>query len=127
MEAVGLWLARRWGEYFAMVATSAGLPIEIYELAHKITFLRVSAFLVNVALVVYLVYAKRLFGARGGGKAYEARLRSESIIDIELNALAGREGQPREPAGPQPRVARSHAGGPAERAGRPAERDGAGG
>jgi uncharacterized membrane protein (DUF2068 family) len=99
VEAVGLWLAKRWGEYFAMVATSAGLPIEIYELAHKITFLRVAAFVVNVALVVYLVYAKRLLGVRGGAKAYEARLRSESIIDTEANAanaaaLAEREGQP---------------------------------
>ena len=94
VEAVGLWLARRWGEYFAMVATSAFLPIEIYELAHKRTFLSVGAFLVNVALVAYLVYAKRLFGARGGGKAYEARLRSESIIDTELKALAGLEGLP---------------------------------
>ena len=26
VEGVGLWLARRWGEYFAMVATSLGLP-----------------------------------------------------------------------------------------------------
>ena len=32
VECVGLWLARRWGEYFAMVATSLGLPVEIYEL-----------------------------------------------------------------------------------------------
>jgi uncharacterized membrane protein (DUF2068 family) len=88
IEAAGLWLAKRWGEYFAMVATSAGLPLEIYELAHKITFLRVGAFVINVALVVYLVYAKRLFGVRGGGKAYRARLRSESIIDTELEALA---------------------------------------
>ncbi len=88
IEAVGLWLARRWGEYFAMVATSAGLPFEIWELAHKITFLRAGAFLVNLALVAYLVYAKRLFGARGGGRAYEARLRSESVIDAELQALA---------------------------------------
>jgi uncharacterized membrane protein (DUF2068 family) len=93
VEAVGLWLARRWGEYFAMVATSAGLPFEVYELVHKITWLRAGALLVNVALVVYLVYAKRLFGARGGGKAYEARLRSESIIEMELRALASGESQ----------------------------------
>jgi uncharacterized membrane protein (DUF2068 family) len=107
VEAVGLWLAKRWGEYFAMVATSAGLPLEIYELAHKITFLRVAAFVVNLALVVYLVYAKRLFGVRGGGKAYEARLRSESIIDTEASeantvALA-MEGQPEPPPRGLPR------------------------
>jgi Predicted membrane protein (DUF2127) len=100
VEAVGLWLAKRWGEYFAMLATSAGLPIEIYELAHKITFLSAGAFLVNVALVVYLVCAKRLFGVRGGHRAHEARLRSESIIETELSALAGGEDQLKLPAGP---------------------------
>jgi uncharacterized membrane protein (DUF2068 family) len=35
-----LWLGRRWGEYFAMVATSVFLPYEIYDLTVKITWLR---------------------------------------------------------------------------------------
>ena len=81
LESVALWLLRRWGEYFAMIATSAGIPYEIYDLTAKITVLRVVAFLINVALVVYLVVTKRLFGVRGGKRAYEARLRSESILD----------------------------------------------
>jgi hypothetical protein len=50
--------------------------------------LRLLAFLVNLALVVYLVVTKRLFGVRGGKKAYEANLRSESILQNEINALA---------------------------------------
>ena len=78
VEGTGLWLLKRWGEYFAAVATSVFIPYEIYDLTAKVTVLRVLAFLVNVALVVYLVLAKRLFGARGGKKAYEAMLRSES-------------------------------------------------
>jgi uncharacterized membrane protein (DUF2068 family) len=89
IEAVGLWLLKRWGEYFAMVATSVGIPYEIYDLTAKVTVLRVGAFVINVALVVYLVVTKRLFGVRGGKKAYEARLRSESILQAELDALAG--------------------------------------
>ena len=40
---VGLWLGRRWGEYFAMVATSVFLPYEIYDLTVKVTWLRVGA------------------------------------------------------------------------------------
>jgi uncharacterized membrane protein (DUF2068 family) len=93
IEAIGLWLVKRWGEYFAMVATSAGLPYEIYELTAKVTALRVVAFVINLALVLYLVLTKRLFGARGGKKAYEARLRSESILEAEIAAWeAGREG-----------------------------------
>src|SRR5215467_1287215 len=88
IEAVGLWLLKRWGEYFAMIATSAGIPYELYDLTAKVTVLRVVAFAINVALVVYLVVTKRLFGVRGGKKAYEARLRSASILQAEIDALA---------------------------------------
>jgi uncharacterized membrane protein (DUF2068 family) len=93
IEGVGLWLVKRWGEYFAMIVTSIGLPYEIYELANKVTALRLVAFLINLGLVLYLVLTKRLFGARGGRKAYEARLRSQSILDAEIAALAaGQDG-----------------------------------
>jgi uncharacterized membrane protein (DUF2068 family) len=88
IEAVGLWLLKRWGEYFAMIATSIGIPYEIYDLTAKVTVLRLGAFVINVALVVYLVVTKRLFGVRGGKKAYEARLRSASILQAEIDALA---------------------------------------
>jgi uncharacterized membrane protein (DUF2068 family) len=87
VEGVGLWMLKRWGEYFAMVATSIFLPYEIYDLTAKVTVLRLLAFLVNLALVAYLVVAKRLFGVRGGKKAYEANLRSESILQNEINTL----------------------------------------
>jgi uncharacterized membrane protein (DUF2068 family) len=91
VEGTGLWLLQRWGEYFAMVATSAGIPYEIYDLTAKITVLRLAFFAVNVALVVYLVLTKRLFGARGGKEAYDARLRGASIVDTELDAMAAQE------------------------------------
>ena len=87
LEGIGLWLLQRWGEYFAMVATSAFIPYEVYDLSLKITPLRLGAFAINIALVLYLVLTKRLFGVRGGKKAYHARLRSVSIIDSELAAM----------------------------------------
>src|SRR5215469_7792842 len=99
IEAVGLWLLKRWGEYFAMIATSVGIPYEIYDLTAKVTVLRLVAFAINVALVVYLVVTKRLFGVRGGKKAYEARLRSASILQAEIDALAARPGTGPLPAG----------------------------
>jgi uncharacterized membrane protein (DUF2068 family) len=81
VEGVGLWLAKRWGEYFAALVTALGLPYEIYDLTAKITATRIILFVLNLALVLYLILTKRLFGARGGKRAYEARLRSESIFD----------------------------------------------
>ena len=91
VEGVGLWLGQRWGEYFAMVATSVFLPYEIYELTAKITWLRVGAFAINLLLVIYLVWTRRLFGIRGGKAAYDARLRSESVIEAEEAALAAEQ------------------------------------
>ena len=82
-EGVGLWLGQRWGEYFAMVATSVFLPYEVYDLTVKVTWLRVGALVINLLLVGYLVWTKRLFGVRGGKQAYEARLRTESFIEVE--------------------------------------------
>jgi uncharacterized membrane protein (DUF2068 family) len=98
IEGVGLWLLKRWGEYFAMIATSVGIPYEIYDLTAKVTVLRVVAFVINLALVIYLVATKRLFGVRGGKKAYEARLRSASILQAEIDAVAATAGARADPA-----------------------------
>ncbi|SFJ00209.1 DUF2127 domain-containing protein [Amycolatopsis sacchari] len=66
VEAIGLWLARRWAEYLTFVATAVLLVPECYELAHRVTVLKVLTLVINLAVVVYLLFAKRLFGIRGG-------------------------------------------------------------
>ena len=81
IESFALWQAKRWGEYFAMIVTSLGLPFEIYELSKTVTVTKLILFTLNVILVAYLVYSRRLLGARGGKRAYEARLRADSVID----------------------------------------------
>jgi len=111
IEGTGLWLAKRWGEYFAMVATSLGLPYEVYELTLKVTATKLILFAVNLLLVLYLVITRRLFGVRGGKHAYEARLRSESLMEAAINTAASTEPA----AGPAPPDAA--AGSPAPAAG----------
>jgi uncharacterized membrane protein (DUF2068 family) len=66
VEAVGLWLEKRWAEYLTVVATASLLPLEVVELTRHVTAVKTGGFVVNVAVVVYLVWAKRLFGVRGG-------------------------------------------------------------
>jgi len=83
IEGTGLWLLKRWGEYFALIATSLGLPIEIYELSEKFTWFRIGALVINVAAVVYLLVSKRLFGLRGGHAAYEAERHEASLLEVE--------------------------------------------
>lgn len=75
VEAVGLWFARRWAEYLTFIATAILLVPEIYELTKRVTALKVLALVINLAVVVYLLLAKRLFGLRGGASA-EARERA---------------------------------------------------
>ena len=103
IEGVGLWLLTRWGEYFAVIATSVFLPLEIHDLTKGITLTRVVTFSINVAAVVYLLVSKRLFGLRGGRQAYDAeyggwggapKFPGASTIDFllrrgERGALAG--------------------------------------
>jgi uncharacterized membrane protein (DUF2068 family) len=72
VEAVGLWYGRRWAEYLTLIVTASLLPLEVYELAHHTTVFKVLAFVLNVAVVVYLLLAKRLFGLRGGVAAEHA-------------------------------------------------------
>ncbi len=86
IEGVGLWLLKRWGEYFAVVATSVFLPLEIHDLTKGITMTRVVTFTINIAAVVYLLISKRLFGLRGGRKAYDEERRGEQLLDVERAA-----------------------------------------
>jgi len=101
VEGTGLWLARRWGEYFAMIATSLGLPLEIYDLTRKVSVIALVLFAINLALVLYLVITKRLFGIRGGKKSYDARLRSESVLEAARRA-ADSAPRPAAPDGESP-------------------------
>src|SRR5437763_1609164 len=82
-EAVGLWFQKRWAEYLTFIATTALLPLEIYELTKTVSPFKVIALIVNLAIVVYLLFAKRLFGLNGG-VAEEERLRER---DVGLQAL----------------------------------------
>ena len=84
LEAVGLWLTKRWAEYLTFIVTTLLIPLEIYEIIHRGTALMVIGFLINVAVAAYLIVAKRLFGVRGGAKVDEdLRARDTSWEAIE--------------------------------------------
>jgi uncharacterized membrane protein (DUF2068 family) len=60
-EGVGLALRRRWAEYLIVFATGLLIPYEVWEVVHKVTVFRVGGLILNVAIVAYLAYKKRLF------------------------------------------------------------------
>jgi uncharacterized membrane protein (DUF2068 family) len=68
VEGWGLWTERRWAEYLTVVATAGLIPFEIHELTKEVTVFRVGALILNIAVIVFLIRAKRLFGVSGGAK-----------------------------------------------------------
>lgn len=80
VEAVGLWMQKRWAEYLTAIATAGFLPFEIDELSKRVSVLRVSALVINLAVLIYLVWAKRLFGVRGGAADDKAALKAAEQI-----------------------------------------------
>jgi uncharacterized membrane protein (DUF2068 family) len=68
IEAIGLWHERRWAEYLTAIATAGFLPFEIIELSRRVTVIRVGALVINLLILFWLLYRKRLFGIAGGGK-----------------------------------------------------------
>jgi uncharacterized membrane protein (DUF2068 family) len=71
-EAFGLWFARRWAEYLTLIETGILVPFEIYELTTKVSTLKILTLVINLAIVLYLLISKRLFGIRGGGDVERA-------------------------------------------------------
>jgi len=58
-EGIGLWLVKRWGEWFSVIITSSLVPFELYEIARHPSALKIFALLVNIAVVLYLIYRIR--------------------------------------------------------------------
>jgi uncharacterized membrane protein (DUF2068 family) len=59
VEAYGLWMRRRWGEWLTVVATSLLLIPEIWELTKSVSPLKLGALLVNLLVVAYLLWRLR--------------------------------------------------------------------
>ena len=92
-EALGLWYQRRWAEYLTFVVTAAFLPLEVYELTITVSPFKVIAFVINLAIVAYLLVAKRLFGIRGGsGAEEELRARDVGWESLERSSPDGAAG-----------------------------------
>jgi uncharacterized membrane protein (DUF2068 family) len=86
LEGIGLWSLKRWGEYVAVVGTTQYIPFELYEIVEKVSWLKITILVINIAAVLYLLLSTRLFGLRGGHRAYEAALHEASLLEVEESA-----------------------------------------
>ena len=56
-EAYGLWRARAWAEWLGAVSGGIYVPLEIFELAQKVSPLKLGTLTANLIVVAYLVRA----------------------------------------------------------------------
>ena len=64
-EGTGLWLRKRWGEWFTVVITASLVPLEVFEIVREFTVGKVLVLVINVAVVVYLLWRIRNERAQG--------------------------------------------------------------
>jgi len=57
IEAYGLWYARAWAEWIALISGMLYLPFEIYKLVHHQSLFHITVLTVNLAVVLYMAYA----------------------------------------------------------------------
>ena len=53
-EGIGLFLRKRWAEYFTIVVTGSFVPLEMYELIKSFSAAKAAILLINVGVVSYL-------------------------------------------------------------------------
>jgi uncharacterized membrane protein (DUF2068 family) len=66
-EGIGLLLERTWAEYLTLILTISFVPWELFELIAHPSFIRVAIFVLNLAVLWYLIWLLRRKGtfARG--------------------------------------------------------------
>lgn len=56
-EAYGLWFGRKWAEWLAAVSGAIYVPVELYEISRHVTWVRITALVLNVAIVAFMCFA----------------------------------------------------------------------
>ena len=59
VEGYGLFRRRRWAEWLTVIATALLIPLELYELIHRPSWLKAAGLAVNVLIVLYLLRVVR--------------------------------------------------------------------
>jgi uncharacterized membrane protein (DUF2068 family) len=57
-EAFGLWNARAWAEWIALVSGAIYIPFEVVKLAHRANLFHASILIINLAIVAYMFYLR---------------------------------------------------------------------
>jgi uncharacterized membrane protein (DUF2068 family) len=56
LEATGLWRGRSWAKWLGALSGGVYIPVEVYEVARKVTATRLVLLILNAAVVAFLVW-----------------------------------------------------------------------
>ncbi len=62
VEGYGLVMRRTWAEYFTVILTAMGLPVETFEILRRFTWFKVGALAVNLFILLYLLWVLKKRG-----------------------------------------------------------------
>ena len=62
IEGFGRVLRKTWAEYFTVVLTAMGLPVETFEILRRFTWFKVGALAVNLFILLYLLWVLKKRG-----------------------------------------------------------------
>ena len=57
IEAFGLWHRKPWATWFGVLSGGVYIPVELFEVTHRLSWARLVVLSVNLAIVAYLGYA----------------------------------------------------------------------
>ncbi|HMD78186.1 MAG TPA: DUF2127 domain-containing protein [Terracidiphilus sp.] len=55
LEGIGLYLEKIWGEYLTLAITASFLPLELFEVFRRVTWIRASLLVINTMVFFYLL------------------------------------------------------------------------
>jgi len=59
VEGIGLWLLKRWAEWFSVIITTSLIPVEGYEIYRHPSAVKCLVLILNIAVVAYLLHRIR--------------------------------------------------------------------
>lgn len=58
-EGIGLWMVKRWAEWFSVIITTSLIPVEAYEIYRHPSAIKCLVLILNITVVGYLLYRIR--------------------------------------------------------------------
>ncbi|HEV2278552.1 MAG TPA: DUF2127 domain-containing protein [Acidobacteriaceae bacterium] len=56
IEGIGLMLEKAWAEFVTLILTASFLPLELFEMMRRMTWIRAGLTAINIAVLLYLVW-----------------------------------------------------------------------